>query len=152
MQHGIRMGIEPLGAIETASRIVEKRVFKPESDTLDLRAEQSANANGADAYDGESSAAHLELEIEESAVESSHFSEAESAVLSSADGNVAKLSASESTKRHLFQKGEIVTYRTNKGKRRNGVITWTDGKQVKLIDNGATVSKSMDDILAVSGH
>ncbi len=142
-----RMGIEPLGAIETVSRIVEKRVFKPESDALDL---QSANANGADACDGAPSAARLELEIKESGVEYSRISEAVSAVSSSRDGNVAKLSASESTKRQLFQKGEIVTYRTNKGKRRNGVITWTDGKQVKLIDNGATVSKNVDDILAVS--
>jgi very-short-patch-repair endonuclease len=146
-----RMGIEPLGAIETASRIVEKRVFKPESDTLDLQSEQSANANDTEACDDKPCAAPLELKIQESAIESPHVSEAMSAVSSGAGENIGKLSASESIKRKFFQKGEIVTYRTNKGKRRNGVITWTDGKQVKLVDNGATVSKSVDDILVVSG-
>jgi hypothetical protein len=58
------------------------------------------------------------------------------------DVNISELPSSESPKWQLFQKGDSVTYRINKGKRSAAVIAWTDGKQVKLIDNGTTVSKS----------
>jgi len=145
------MGIEPLGAIETASRIVEKRVVKPESDTSVAQSEQPFDALCSGASGVAPDPVCLELEIQTSAVEPSQAHETDRAILSGTDGNNSGLRSSESPKRQSFQKGDSVTYRTNKGKRRTAVIAWTDGKQVKLIDNGATVSKSVDDILAVSG-
>jgi hypothetical protein len=56
--------------------------------------------------------------------------------------------AESKTVGHL-QKGDKVTYTTNKGKTRTGVIAWTDGKQVKITDNGATVSKNVKDVITV---
>jgi len=144
-----RMGIEPLGAIETAARIVEKRVVKPESVASD--AQQSFNAPSPD-INGEGHSSLLqEVTVQKSSIASSQAHETGSAVLSGAVGSIPQRRSTETPVRQLFQKGDTVTYRTNKGKRRTGVIAWTDGKQVKLIDNGATVSKSVDDILTENG-
>ncbi|HTV06002.1 MAG TPA: AAA domain-containing protein [Acidobacteriaceae bacterium] len=145
------MGIEPLGAIETASRIVEKRVVKPESDKPVAQSEQSFDASSSQASGGTPDPAYLELEIPQSSGESTQAHGIGGAILAGADVNIPEPRSSESPKRQAFQKGDSVTYRTNKGKRRTAVVAWTDGKQVKLIDNGATVSKSVDDILTVSG-
>lgn len=48
-------------------------------------------------------------------------------------------------------KGDKVTYRTNKGKERSGEIAWTDGKKVRITDNGSTVNKNIEDVKAVAG-
>jgi hypothetical protein len=47
-------------------------------------------------------------------------------------------------------KGDQVTYRTNKGKERTGEVAWTDGKKVRITDNGSTVNKSVDDVKLAS--
>ncbi|PSH02711.1 MAG: very short patch repair endonuclease [Acidobacteria bacterium] len=123
------MGIEPLGAIETASRIVEKRVVKStiESDKPVAPSQQS-NAANSHASGEAPGPVCLELEMQKSSGESSQDGE----VLSSTDVNISDLPPGASPKRQSFQKGDSVTYRTNKGKRRTAVIAWTDGKQVKL--------------------
>ena len=46
-------------------------------------------------------------------------------------------------------KGDKVTYRTNKGKERSGEVAWTDGKKVRVTDNGSTVNKSIEDVKPV---
>jgi hypothetical protein len=43
-------------------------------------------------------------------------------------------------------KGDKVTYRTNKGKERTGEVAWTDGKKVRITDNGSTVNKNIEDV------
>ena len=146
-----RMGIEPLGAIETAARIVEKRVIKTESKTLDGQDEQSPDAPVSETSDGAHKLSHVGLDIQKSTVESLHANQAVKMISTNTDGNGTELRSSESHKHQSLRSGDKVTYRTNKGKRRSAVIIWTDGKQVKLNDSGATVSKSVDDILTVSG-
>jgi hypothetical protein len=47
-------------------------------------------------------------------------------------------------------KGDQVAYRTNKGKERKGEVAWTDGKKVRITDNGSTVNKSIDDVKLAS--
>jgi hypothetical protein len=47
-------------------------------------------------------------------------------------------------------KGDQVTYKTNKGKERTGEVAWTDGKKVRITDNGSTVNKSVDDVKLAS--
>ena len=145
-----RMGIEPLGAIDTAARIVEKRVVKPESDVSDAQSERSFNAPSPDVNGDGHSPMLQEVTVQKSSVASSQANEAGSVVLPDAVGSISQRRSTESPTRQVFQKGDTVTYRTNKGKKRTGVIAWTDGKKVKLIDNGATVSKSVDDILTGS--
>ena len=48
-------------------------------------------------------------------------------------------------------KGDKVTYRTNKGKERTGEVAWTDGKKVRITDNGSTVNKSIEDVKPIAG-
>ncbi len=146
-----RMGIEPLGAIETAARIVEKRVIKIESKTLDGQDEQSHDAHVSEASDEAHKLSHVRLDIQKSAVPSPHADQAVNMIPTNTDGNGTELRSGESHKHQSLRSGDKVTYRTNKGKQRSAVIVWTDGKQVKLNDSGATVSKSVDDILTVSG-
>ncbi len=129
-----RMGIEPLGAIETAARIVEKRVIKTESKTLDGQDEQSPDAPVSEANDGAHKLSHVD--IQKSTVESPHADQAVNMILTNTDGNGAELRSSESHKYQSLRSGDRVTYRTNKGKKRSAVIVWTDGKQVKLNDSG----------------
>jgi C-terminal domain on Strawberry notch homologue/P-loop containing NTP hydrolase pore-1 len=47
-------------------------------------------------------------------------------------------------------KGDQVIYRTTKGKERTGEVAWTDGKKVRITDNGSTVNKSVDDVKLAS--
>jgi very-short-patch-repair endonuclease len=146
-----RMGIEPLGAIETAARIVEKRVVNPDSDASRTQEEQSLEVQSFDASSEGSGPVLHEVTERNSAMASTRPDEMKSAVPSGANGNASERWTREITEQQPLRKGDSVTYRTNKGKRRTGVITWTDGKQIKLIDNGATVSKNVDDILSISG-
>ena len=182
------MGIEPVGAMERATRLVEKRVWKHESDAAESRHQQSEDTHDADASDGENSPIQLNLAISEPVVlsvqDSEHkegraakpqFTEApkqqhlgttgdtsiQSASMSSSIAvkkqnieseyralTTPSVRAESKTVGHL-QKGDKVTYTTNKGKTRTGVIAWTDGKQVKITDNGATVSKNVKDVITV---
>ncbi len=145
-----RMGIEPLGAIETAARIVEKRVIKTESETLDGQDEQSTDASVSEGSDSVHKVDHVGLDMQKSTVGLPHADQAANMTLTKTDGNGAELRSSKSHKHKSLRSGDKVTYRTNKGKERSAVIVWTDGKQVKLDDKGATVSKSVDDIITVS--
>jgi hypothetical protein len=47
-------------------------------------------------------------------------------------------------------KGDKVTYTTTKGKERTGEVAWTDGKKVRITDNGSTVNKGIDDVKPIA--
>jgi RNA polymerase sigma factor (sigma-70 family) len=66
------------------------------------------------------------------------------------DNQLQKTSSerAESKVPHILLKGDRVTYLTNKGRKRAGVIVWTDGKVVKITDSGSTVSKNVEDVIA----
>jgi very-short-patch-repair endonuclease len=182
------MGIEPVGAMERATRLVEKRVWKHESDAAESRLQQSDDTHDADASEGENPPIQSNLAISEPVVLPVQDSEhkeirAEKPQLTEAPkqqhlrtaGVISIQSAGTSspitvkkqnieseyhalttpsvrtesrTMGHL-QKGDTVTYTTNKGKKRTGVVAWTDGEQVKITDNGATVSKNVKDVITV---
>jgi very-short-patch-repair endonuclease len=182
------MGIEPVGALERATRLVEKRVWKHEPDAAEPRLQQSDDTHDADASEGENPHIQSNLAISEPVVllvqDSEHKeSRAEKPQLTEVPkqqhlrtaGVISIQSAGTSspitvkkqnieseyhalttpsvrtesrTVGHL-QKGDTVTYTTNKGKKRTGVVAWTDGEQVKITDNGATVSKNVKDVITV---
>jgi hypothetical protein len=104
-----RMEIEPLGAIETAARMVEKRVIKTESKTLDGQDEQSPDASVSGASDGAHKLSHGGLDIQKSTVGSPHADQAVNMILTNTDGNGAELRSSESHKHQSLQSGDRVT-------------------------------------------
>jgi hypothetical protein len=60
----------------------------------------------------------------------------------------ARVIDADSSPRPL-QKGDKVTYRTNKGKERTGEVAWTDGKKVRVKDGKSEVSKNIEDVKPV---
>jgi very-short-patch-repair endonuclease len=169
------MGIEPMGAIERATRLVEKRVWRCQSEQTESSLQQPGNEYKGEASERDNSSVQLSFAISDRVVVPTQVAAALSKSELSATGKVptpiTSISSSvavarkniesevlpritspmrvESRQMRILQKGDRVTYMTNKGKKRAGVIAWTDGKQVKIDDNGATVSKNVDDVIAI---
>lgn len=127
-----RMGIEPVGRIETAARIIEKRVTKAESKPLDFQDEQSCNLSVSEIR-------KLTAEVKQLSIDD----------VRKCDEPLHANQEMKSLQLQSLKSGDSVTYRTNKGRKRTAVIIQTDGEQVTLCDNGSTVRKSANDILTV---
>jgi very-short-patch-repair endonuclease len=168
------MGIEPMGAIERATKLVEKRIWKHDSGN-EFMYSQPADLQDEKSIESEVDSVEMSPVITDHTVVPTQVATKRSEQKSGTSSNVpiepannitsiavkkqsvesdnqlrrASSERAEAKATHILRKGDRVTYMTNKGKKRAGVIAWTDGKVVKITDSGNTVSKNVEDVIAV---